>query len=286
MEKIIPESDSDSDSDSSSSSSSSDSDSSSDEGEKENEDKPEEILIDDDDNVSEKPSIDTSRKSDQYLNVFQSFNKTSKDEEARPEVETTSEGKEMKKKNPAAIKSFPRRIMTDVIPVSSPPSDIPALVESPPKFKEQTEDSKSSEENEPVLSKIVKPVEKVVEVEKEKVISGARRKPVSGTKNKVSMVARIFRAKKKDEVKLEAKKPDLPKRKTVEKPRKVSPRNLRKSSSEDSDRMESESNDDSNQDAETQAEADKLLEKKGVSVIGGRLMIPADKLKIPDELSF
>ena len=98
------------------------------------------------------------------------------------------------------------------------------------------------------------------------------------------MVARIFRAKKKDEVKLEAKKPDLPKRKTVEKPRKVSPRNLRKSSSEDSDRMESESNDDSNQDAETQAEADKLLEKKGVSVIGGRLMITADKLKIPDEL--
>merc|ERR1711874_776810 len=37
-------------------------------------------------------------------------------------------------------------------------------------------------------------------------------------------------------------------------------------------------------DAETQAEADKLMVQKGVSVIGGKLMIPADKLKIPDEL--
>ena len=37
-------------------------------------------------------------------------------------------------------------------------------------------------------------------------------------------------------------------------------------------------------DKEAQDEADKLLEQKGVAVVGGKLMIPADKLKIPDEL--
>merc|ERR1712045_534217 len=37
-------------------------------------------------------------------------------------------------------------------------------------------------------------------------------------------------------------------------------------------------------DKEAQDEADKLLEQKGVAVVGGKLMIPAHKLKIPDEL--
>ena len=262
MEKIIPESDSDSDSDSSSSSSSSDSDSSSDEGEKENDDKPEEILIDDDDNIPENPIPDSPKKGDQYLDAFQNFLTKSTDKGAKDEERVSPEVK----------KSTPRRTLTQVIEIS-PVDDIMSVL-SPPELEDQTEDSKSSEKNEPAL----KPKEKM------KVIPGARRKPVSGAKNKVSMVARIFRAKKKDEVKNEAKKSDSMKPKALEKPKKISPRRLRKSSSEDSDRLESESTDDSRQDAEMQAEADKLLEKKGVSVIGGKLMIPADKLKIPDEL--
>ena len=267
MEKIIPESDSDSDSDSSSSSSSSDSDSSSDEGDKENDDKPEEILIDDDDNIPENLIPDSPKKGDQYLDAFQNFIKKSTDNCAKADEERVSS---------EVIKSSPRRTLTQVIEISPTDDIMPVL--SPPELEDQTEDPKSSEKNEPAL----KPNEKMIETAK--VSTGARRKPVSGAKNKVSMVARIFRAKKKDEVKNEAKKSDSIKPKALEKHKKISPRRLRKSSSEDSDRLESESNDDSRQDAEMQAEADKLLEKKGVSVIGGKLMIPADKLKIPDEL--
>merc|ERR1712200_173286 len=48
---------------------------------------------------------------------------------------------------------------------------------------------------------------------------------------------------------------------------------------EDEDGSTSESND-----SEVQTENDKLLENKRTSVIDGKLMIPADKLQIPDEL--
>ena len=53
--------------------------------------------------------------------------------------------------------------------------------------------------------------------------------------------------------------------------------------SKSKEETESEIEEDSNMDKETQDEADKLLEQKGVAVVEGKLMIPADKLKIPEE---
>merc|ERR1719225_397785 len=86
--------------------------------------------------------------------------------------------------------------------------------------------------------------------------------------NKVSMVAAIFRAKKasKDKVLDEGKS------------------KAKKDVSETESEKEKGDTDAAEMEKETQEENDKLMEQKGVKVVGDKMMIPADKLKIPEEL--
>ena len=90
-------------------------------------------------------------------------------------------------------------------------------------------------------------------------------------KNKVSMITQIFRAKKREE----SKNADEKKNETGEKATK-------KDVVVESDNAESGS--ESSDQSLASSETDKLIENKRTAVIGGKLMIPADKLQIPDEL--
>ena len=109
--------------------------------------------------------------------------------------------------------------------------------------------------------------EKNIQVEKE---AKTDKSTSSKVVNKVSMVAAIFRAKKAskgkdkvlDEGKIKAKK----------------------AVSETESEKEKGDTDTTDMDKETQEENDKLMEQKGVKVVGDKMMIPADKLKIPEEL--
>merc|ERR1712079_614210 len=92
------------------------------------------------------------------------------------------------------------------------------------------------------------------------------------------MVAAIFRAKKKKQA--ETEESDSSKKPAT----RVSRSQKTSEMSESETEKEAAEVSAVSLDKEAQDEADKLLEQKGVAVVGGRLMIPADKLKIPDEL--
>ena len=277
MEKIIPESDSDSDSDSSSSSSSSDSDSSSDDDSDSNEppEQPEEILIEDDEPppatsaepVAEpvKASSGQSPTKESYLESFKSFvDSSNAAQEANTDVVIV----------PSA--AMPTESEEDRLSAAEPAEEINKVVET-----SDVEETSPKKKREPSPNK--KPQTKQ---QQDKPAGGqpgkeerAPRAKQAVAKNKVSMVARIFKAKKREEPKYEEKKHGAVA--NSKKSREVSGQDV---SDDESGRNDSDSNVDSAGDTEAQEEADKLLEKKGVSVVGGKLMIPADKLKIPDEL--
>ena len=103
--------------------------------------------------------------------------------------------------------------------------------------------------------------------------------------SKVSMVAAIFRAKKKKQPETEEAESSISKKPAT---RVLKPKAQKKpemsDSENDKDITEDSAVSDTPLDKEAQDEADKLLEQKGVAVVGGKLMIPAHKLKIPDEL--
>merc|ERR1711956_1699 len=58
----------------------------------------------------------------------------------------------------------------------------------------------------------------------------------------------------------------------------------KKAVSETESERDKSNTDGTDMDKETQEENDKLMEQKGVKVVGDKMMIPADKLKIPEEL--
>ena len=103
--------------------------------------------------------------------------------------------------------------------------------------------------------------------------------------SKVSMVAAIFRAKKKKQPEIEEAESSITKKPAA---RVLKPKAQKKPQMSDSENEKDVTEDSAVSDApldkEAQDEADKLLEQKGVAVVGGKLMIPAHKLKIPDEL--
>ena len=280
MEKIIPESDSDSDSDSSSSSSSSDSDSSSDDDSEKN-DEPEEILIEDDEppqKVVEPTSKSTnpvpvSPAKNEYLNAFQSFLKTpNKECDSNEDVIIIKEDDEIKVTSPLIVEgeeSSPVEEDFENIRVVKPDEGANADAEASVLNNQIT-----SLQKRPNIRQRKKPSEP----EEEK--GTAKSRGVTVAKNKVSMVARIFNAKKREETKYSEEK----KQNAAFLQKKAKDESAKKVSVAETERTDTDSNDDSNADVEAQEEADKLLEKKGVSVVGGKLMIPADKLKIPDEL--
>merc|ERR1711872_720163 len=191
IEKIIPESDSDkSDSDSSSSSSSSESDDSSSEEEEEKK-KPEEIIIEDDDFL---PEFDSKQKEVSKVAAPQHPTSASvglsKDSKPYSEIDSKGLGKEMIE---------PSESLPILISLDNQAHDV---------VKSSTEETDENFQKEKMVEAIlVNEKRKIarqrakVEQDAEKSSIGRRKQTVA--KNKVSMVTRIFRAKKKEEKKVE-----------------------------------------------------------------------------------
>ena len=312
FERIIPESDdsdsdkSDSDSSSSSSSSSDDSDDSDSDSErsssksKKKKDKsPEEITLDDEDEGKGRSKKNPSNK---YHNSFESFLNKSKDSGHSDLEDDLPESKRKTRQNnkSKAVKSPKKssKVMAQELPYESEDEDMPEpkkpkkVQRRPARRKEfsssseeeDDEDSYTSSSEEEILPKKSrgKVATEDCSPEKDKIPDITPETTPAPTK--VSMVAAIFRAKKKIQSEATNKAENTPK-KPVKKA--LSPKAAKKGQSSDSE-TDKEKNDglssDVPLDKETQAEADKLLEQKGVAVVGGKLMIPADRLKIPDEL--
>ena len=306
FERIIPESDDSdsdkSDSDTSSSSSgdvSSDSDSDDDfSDEKLSQDtkkKPEEITIEDDEEEA-KVSLNKS-DSNQYHSAFESFLNKSKEESDSDVEEDPLEKKRKTRQTSKRISSSPEK-KSKVITMDPAEDDITVFepqvekrIENEKKEKQAKDISKqnvslSDEEEELSLEdedKDVSKPEKSQPIEKDE-----QSKPQP---KKVSMVAAIFRAKKKQQAPVveENEAPKLKSKAT----RVLLPKGSKRvekgdnsvSESEGEEKEKTEGNpSEATLDKEAQDEADKLLEQKGVAVVGGKLMIPADRLKIPEEL--
>ena len=287
FERIIPESDdSDSDkSDSDSSSSSSDdlsSDSDSDDSfEEENKNKslqPEEITLDDEDEESK--NLLNKSDSSQYHNAFESFLNKSKDDSGSDIEEDPLEQKRKTRQSSRRIPS-PDKAMSKVITMD--PIDDAKLSSKTDKSKlvENTTDTTDGD-----LS--LSDDDTSEDTQRAKAKLADRNKQSKPQPKKVSMVAAIFRAKKKkqSEVVNDVNEKNLKKKAT----RVLVPKATKKQNVSDSESDKERENQpekisaDAPLDKEAQDEADKLLEQKGVAVVGGKLMIPAHKLKIPDEL--
>ena len=303
FERIIPESDNSSDSDKSSSdttsSSSDDSDSDS-ESDSDNDyfdgdtnkskkaskkKQPEEITLDDEED-SEKQKLNKS-DSNQYHSAFESFlnkSKDSKDSESELE-EDPLEQKRKTRQTSRRISSSPDKTKTKVVTADLLDENEyePAESIKKPKPSRGRRGKKINSQKRVSLSD----PESSFDEEDEKL---AKTKPMKDSKpqaSKVSMVAAIFRAKKKQQqpvVAEEGESSSVSKKKPAT--RVLLPKGQKKAEMSESETEITEDSavSDTPLDKEAQDEADKLLEQKGVAVVGGKLMIPAHRLKIPDEL--
>ena len=298
FERIIPESDSDSsksNSDSSSNSSSSsssdsddsDSDTDSDFSEsktkkKKKEKLPEEITLEDEEAETKEKAKKIN--STEYHNAFESFVSRSKDSTVSDLVEDPLEAKRKTRQTKKQISSPEKspRVLTRNIRQDEESEDEDEIVKEKAKKKRivrkkkiQKQEESSSEEDSLTMSESEDEV--LPKKSRGKVLSDEEKKQPT----KVSMVAAIFRAKKKQQISDSNKSQDAEK--------KTAKKDLKKTRDSDSESEKEKELKDGNSsdtplDKETQEEADKLLEQKGVAVVGGKLMIPADRLKIPEEL--
>ena len=152
------------------------------------------------------------------------------------------------------------------------------------KVKLQTKENKPHSDEDSSISE-----EEIIPVKKSRSKVEEQNKEDKPNPTKVSMVAAIFRAKKKKQTDSDSEATDTKIKKMATRvllPK--GPKKLDVSVSESDSEKEKEKTEGNTSDIpldkEAQDEADKLLEQKGVAVVGGKLMIPADKLKIPDEL--
>ena len=289
FERIIPESDdsdsdkSDSDTSSSSDPQSSDSDSDesySDKKESASKKKPEEITIDDDE--EEDRRVLNKSDSKQYHQAFESFLSKSKDDS---ESDVEEDPLENKRKTRQASKRSQQK--SSKVVTCEPDDDITV-------FDPHEEARQQKETKEKQIKSICN--QKVSLSDDDSSNDEAAEERSKKPQKKVSMVAAIFRAKQKKQTETEtvpaarqskklkniAARVLLPKgQKKVEATESESEREREK----EKERAEGASNSSNAPlDKEAQDEADKLLEQKGVAVVGGKLMIPADRLKIPEEL--
>ena len=292
IEKIIPESDNSSNSDKSDSDSSSSSDTSSDSEvlitkKKTGKKNPEEITIEDDDEVNDKSS------NSKFHKAFQGFVQKAKKKGSDSETEGNSSARKKRTKPVSKKVQNCSNSAEDDITIYDP-------VAGEKKTKKKTSAKKKAksaslsegesshgegeilrlaeEAAKPAKKKRGRPPKKTPDVKEPKADksdkSDKEDKPEekstrSKAVSKVSMVAAIFRAKKANKGK--------------EKVLDEGKSKVKKLVSESESEKEKDT-DGTDIDKETQEENDKLMEQKGVKVVGDKMMIPADKLKIPDEL--
>ena len=304
FERIIPESDNSSDSDksssdtTSSSSDDSDSDSESDsdndyfDGETNKNKKaskkkqPEEITLDDEEDF-EKQKLNKS-DSNQYHSAFESFlnkSKDSKDSESELE-EDPLEQKRKTRQTSRRISSSPDKTKAKVVTADPLEENVydPSESVKKPKLTRGRRGKKINSQKRVSLSDPESSFDE--EDEEEKLAKTKSKKDAKPQASKVSMVAAIFRAKKKKQPEAEEAESSISKKKPAT--RVLLPKGQKKPEMSESETEKEITEDsavsDTPLDKEAQDEADKLLEQKGVAVVGGKLMIPAHKLKIPDEL--